>query len=55
MMEMYKLLAEGVGMVLTPALLMGGIYFIYMVLKQYHVKQTKRVVMDYLKELQKDD
>lgn len=55
MMEMYKLLAEGVGMVLTPALLMGGVYFLFIMAKNYHTKQTKRVVMDYLKELQKDD
>ena len=52
---MYKLLAEGVGLVITPALLMGGLYFLVIMAKNYHRQQTKKIVMDYLQELSKDD
>lgn len=53
-METYEVLVQGVGLIATPALIIGAILGIIKGLHIYHERLTKKIVLEYLKTLQND-
>lgn len=52
-METYKLLTEAIGLITTPAIIVLAIGGIIRGLQIYHRFITKKIVLEYLKTLQK--